>query len=71
VTITFLLHTHGDEYYRSWLYIDEVHFEAYFDCVPSSVDPALSVTPLSLPHGLTQPLSVDEGRCAPDAERGC
>jgi len=69
VTITFLLHTYSDEYYRSWLYIDEVHFEVVFDCVSQSVDPALSVAPLSAPHDLTQPLSVDEGRGAPDAGR--
>ncbi|MGC9095977.1 MAG: hypothetical protein ACP5II_02240, partial [Infirmifilum sp.] len=32
---------HGDQNYRSWLYVDEVYFIAVFDCIPAYVDPIL------------------------------
>jgi len=37
ITLSFLLHTYSDPYYRSWLYIDEVYVVVYFDCVSSPV----------------------------------
>jgi hypothetical protein len=43
ITLSFLLHTYSDQYYRSWLYIDEVYVVAYFDCVSASQDPSLDV----------------------------
>jgi len=46
VTITFFLRTYGDEYYRSWLYVDEVYFVAHFDCVSSSASLGVSTAPL-------------------------
>ncbi|MGC8988467.1 hypothetical protein [Infirmifilum sp.] len=43
-TLKFLLHTYSDQYYRSWLYVDEVYFIAVFDCIPAYVDPILYST---------------------------
>jgi hypothetical protein len=58
VTLTFLLHTFGDQYYRSWLYIDEVYVVAHFDCVSSPVTlSAAGVQPLSV----AQPLGAGSG----------
>jgi len=58
VTLTFLLHTYSDQYYRSWLYIDEVYVVAHFDCVSSPVTlSAVGVQPLSV----AQPLGAGSG----------
>jgi hypothetical protein len=58
ITLSFLLHTYSDQYYRSWLYIDEVYVVAHFDCVSSPVTlSAAGVQPLSV----AQPLGAGSG----------
>lgn len=46
VALEFLLRTYSDAYYRSWLYVDEVHITLHFDCWDSPVVLLHSTAPL-------------------------
>ncbi|MEM1930107.1 MAG: hypothetical protein QXH81_09075 [Thermofilaceae archaeon] len=69
-TIEFLLRTHSDSLYRSWLYVDEVYFVVHFDCASGAVVLALGMLtdPLVSPFALGEEIGPQALPLSPSLE---
>ncbi|MEM1669024.1 MAG: hypothetical protein QXE91_09455, partial [Thermofilaceae archaeon] len=69
-TIEFLLRTHSDNLYRSWLYVDEVYFVVHFDCASGAVVLALGMLtdPLVSPFALGEEIGPQALPLSPSLE---